>query len=108
MATSLTEEIKKVEAQAKKQIADARSQAARLVSDARDEVDAKKKESKQEAYKLFKARLTEVEAEAENKAKVTVEEGDKEAKKFIDLNRKRIDKVSSWVSEEVMTKYGRG
>jgi len=107
MATSLTEEIKKVEAEAKRKVADARSQAARIVSDVRDEVDVKKKEAKQEAFKLFKSRLSEVEAEAEKKAEVTVEEGKKEAQKFVELHRKRIDKVSSWVSEEVMTRYGR-
>lgn len=107
MSTNLTDEIRNLENESERRIADAKAQAASLVSKASEEALARVKEAKQEQFRAFKARLTQVETEAAKKAADEVAQGDKEAKEFVEAHQTAVQKMAQWVADEVVSRYGR-
>lgn len=106
MAANLAEEIRQAEESAKKIIQEAKVEASRMVAEARSDGERRLKEAKQELHQLFRQEVAKAEAEAERRADAIKSEGRKETEAFVQSRKARVDKVASWLVEEVTAKYG--
>ena len=79
-----------------------------MVNEAKNEAERKIKESKQKAFRQFRDRIASVEKEAEAKAEKSVEAGRKNAESLSKEYEKKVQGTAKWISEEVISRYGRG
>ncbi len=107
MALNLAEEIKAVEADSKKRIADAKVEAVRLQNSAANEAEQKLKNAKQNAFKKYRECVSKVEREADERAQNIVEAGRENAAAFSADHKGRITQTATWIAEEVIARYGR-
>ena len=107
MSTSLTEEIRGVEAEAAKKVADAKAEASDLVAKTCDAAALRVKEAKQAQFRKYRERLSQVEAEAGKKSAKAVADGEVEAEKFVEAHKGAVKKTTKWLAEEVVSRYGR-
>lgn len=107
MSTSLTDEIRGVEAEAVKKVADAKAEASDFVAKTRDAAALRVKEAKQSQFRTYRERLAKVEAEAAVKSEKIVADGKAEAEKFVEAHKGAVEKTAQWLAEEVVSRYGR-
>ncbi len=107
MSTNLTEEIRGVEAAAAGKIADAKAEALDLVTKTRSAAMLRVKEAKQAHFREYRARLSQVEAEAAKSSAQTVEQGKAEAAEYVQIHGEAVKKTVKWLAEEVVSRYGR-
>ena len=108
MTTSLIDEIKTAEEKAAKSVQEARSDAAKKLNKAMADAESAVKEAKQTAAKQFREKIQMAESTAETKARSIVAERETGAKAFYSKHREKVAAAATWITEEVMGKYGRG
>jgi vacuolar-type H+-ATPase subunit H len=108
MATNLIDEIKATEEKAAKGVQDARANAVKKLNKAVADAESAVKEAKQSAVRQFRERIQTAERTAEAKARSIVSERETAARAFYAKHREKTASVASWITEEVMVRYGRG
>ena len=107
MAANLAEEIKSVEALSREMVKEAKNEAVKIINESMDAAEERIKETRQKSFRQFKEKLSSVEKEAEVKASKTLEEGLKNSKVLAAQYEKKIQSTAKWISEEVISQYGR-
>ena len=107
MTTNLIDEIKAAEAEAAKSVQEARSNAAKKLNKAMADAENDVKEAKRAAAKQFRDKIQTTERTAETKAHSIVAGRETSAKAFYAQHREKITAAATWITEEVMGKYGR-
>ena len=107
MTTNLIDEIKTAEENAAKSVQEAKVEAAKKFNKAVANAEAAVKEAKQTAAKLFREKTNMAEQTAETKARSIVAERETGAKAFYAKHREKVTTAATWITEEVMGKYGR-
>ncbi len=105
MSSNLTDEIRNVEAEAARRVADAKAEAAALVTQARNDAAQQVKEAKQSQFRLYNERLAKVETEASEKASGLVAQGKEEVQEFLEAHKGAVKKAAQWLAEEVVSRY---
>ena len=106
MASNMADEIRAKETEAKEIVAKAKSEAAQLLASARTTAEQAIKEAKQKSRRYFREQVKIAEGEADAEAVKTVDVGRIEAENFYKNNRSRTEKVTDWLTKEVMSTYG--
>jgi len=105
---NLIDEIKAAEDKAAASVREAKAAAVRRLNQAQTEAENTVKEARQSAARQFRERVQSAEESAEGKAKVIVSAREAEARAFHAEHKGKVAGVASWITEEVMGKYGRG
>lgn len=101
-------EIKAAEDRAASDVQEARTSAARRLNQAQADADATLKEARQGAARQFRDKIHRAEEAAEIRAKSILSKREAEANEFYASHKDKIAGAASWITEEVMGKYGRG
>ena len=101
-------EIKAAEDRAAASVQEAKSAAARRLNKAQADAETTIKETRQSAARQFRDKIHRAEEAAELKAKSILSEREASAKTFYSKHKDKVVKAASWITEEVMGKYGRG
>ena len=96
---NLIDEIKAAEDQAAASVREAKAAAVRRLNQAQTEAENTVKEARQSAARQFRESIQAAEESAEGRA---------EARTFHAEHKGKVAGVASWITEEVMGKYGRG
>ncbi|NLL37113.1 MAG: hypothetical protein GX256_06290 [Fretibacterium sp.] len=107
MAENLIADIKAAEDKAAAGVREAKATAARRLNQARAEAESALKEARQSSARQFRERIAAAEQAAETKAKGIVSGREAAAKTFYEQNKKKVANAASWITEEVMVRYGR-
>lgn len=107
MAANLAEEIKGVEALSREMVKEAKNEAVKIINESKDTAEERIKETRQKSFRQFKEKLTSVEKEAEEKARRTLEVGLKNSEVLASQYEKKVQSTAKWISEEVISRYGR-
>ena len=107
MTTNLIDEIKTAEEKAARSVQEARSNAAKKLNKAVTDAESAAKAAKQTAAKQFRENIQMAERTAETKARSMVAERETSAKAFYSKHREKVAAAATWITEEVMGKYGR-
>ena len=101
-------EIKAAEEKAAAAVQDARAAAARKLNQAMADAENTIKETRQSAARQFRDKIRRAEEAAELKAKSILTGRESEAKAFYAKHKEKVPGAASWITEEVMGRYGRG
>ena len=101
-------EIKAAEERAAAGVQDAKSAVARRLNQARTDAESTLKETRQSAARQFREKLHRAEEAAEIKAKDILSKREADAKAFYAKHKDKVAGAASWITEEVMGRYGRG
>ena len=101
-------EIKAEEDKAAKAVQDAKAAAAQKVNKAQTDAENSLKEARQNAARQFRDKIRRAEEAAELKAKDILSKREAGAKAFYEKNKSKVAATASWITEEVMGRYGRG
>ena len=107
MTTNLIDEIKAAEEKATKSVQEARSSAAKKLNKAVTDAESALKEARQAAVRQFREKIQMAERAAEAKASGIVVEREAGAKAFYAKHKEKVPRAATWITEEVMEKYGR-
>ena len=99
-------EIKAAEIQAANAVQKAKEDAVKKFNRASADAENSLKEARQNAARNFRDRIRKAEEQAEMKAKEVLSKREAEAKAFYDTNKNKIQAAASFITEEVMKKYG--
>lgn len=108
MAANLVDEIKSAEERSARELQEARTESVKRVNKAVAEAENTIKEARQTAARQFREKVAAAERTAETKAQKIVSDRQKEAETFYAQHKDRVSKTASWITEEVMVRYGRG
>ncbi len=106
MAENLINEIKTVEEKAAASIREAKATASRRLNQATADAENALKEARQAAARNFRDKIQAAEGAAEVTAKGTVSEREAKAKAFYAKHKDKTTPTASWITEEVMVRYG--
>ena len=101
-------EIKAAEDKAAEAVQEAKSNAARKLNSAQASAENTLKEARQSAARQFRDKIRRAEEAAEIKAKDILTKREAGAKAFYDQHKAKVAGTASWITEEVMGRYGRG
>ncbi|MBR1672582.1 MAG: cell envelope biogenesis protein TolA [Fretibacterium sp.] len=101
-------EIKVAEDKAAAAIQEAKSNAARKLNNAQTNAENSLKEARQSAARQFRDKIRRAEEAAELKAKDILTKREAGAKAFYEQHKGKVASTASWITEEVMGRYGRG
>ncbi|MDR3264840.1 MAG: cell envelope biogenesis protein TolA [Synergistaceae bacterium] len=107
MAANLIDEIKATEEKTAKSVQDARASAVKKLNKAMTDAENSIREAKQSATKQFREKVQMAERTAEAKARSVVSERETGAKAFYAKHREKVAGAATWITEEVMSGYGR-
>ena len=99
-------EIKAAEVQAANAVQKAKEDAAKKLNRAGADAENSLKEARQNAARQFRDKILRAEEAAETKAKATLSKREGEAKDFYAKHKDKIPAAASFITEEVMKKYG--
>lgn len=108
MADTLIDEIKAAEDRAAASVQEAKTAAARKLNQAQSDAENTLKETRQAAARQFRDKIRRAEEAAEEKAKDILAGRETEAKAFYSKYKNKVAETASWITEEVMGRYGRG
>ncbi|MBQ7262512.1 MAG: cell envelope biogenesis protein TolA [Synergistaceae bacterium] len=101
-------EIKAAEDKAAAAVQGAKEAAARKLDKAQTDAEDTLKEIRQTAARQFREKIQRAEEAAEIKAKDILAKRESEAKAFYGQHQGKVAGAASWITEEVMGRYGRG
>jgi vacuolar-type H+-ATPase subunit H len=107
MAANLIDEIKAAEEKTAKSVRDVRADAVKRLNKAVSDAEISIREARQSAMKQFRDKVQMAERTAEAKARSIVSERETGAKAFYAKHREKVAGAASWITEEVMSRYGR-
>ncbi len=99
-------EIKAAETQAAESVQKAREDAAKKLNRATADAENSLKEARQNAARQFRDKIRRAEEAAETKAAATLTKREADAKSFYNKHKDKIPAAASFITEEVMKKYG--
>ena len=108
MAGNMIDEIKAAEERAAASVQEAKAAAVRKLNRAQAEAENAVKEARQSAARQFREKIQDAERAAKTRAKAIVDAREAEAKAFHAEHKGKVSSVASWITEEVMGRYGRG
>ncbi len=101
-------EIKAAEEKAAAAVQEAKASAARKLNKAQTDAENSLKEARQTSARQFRDKIRRAEEAAEIKAKSILTKREADAKAFYEKYKNKVAGVASWITEEVMGRYGRG
>ena len=101
-------EIRAAEEKAAEAVQDAKAGAARKLNTAQTNAENTLKEARQSAARQFRDKIRRAEEAAELKAKDILTKREAGAKTFYEQHKGKVAGAASWITEEVMGRYGRG
>lgn len=101
-------EIKAAEAKAADAVQAAKAAAARKLNSAQTDAENTLKETRQSAARQYRDKIHRAEEAAELKAKSILSKREADAQAFYAKHKEKVAGAASWITEEVMGKYGRG
>ena len=107
MTTNLIDEIKAAEEKAAKSVQEAKNNAAIKLNKAAADAESAVKEAKQTAARQFREKIQMAERTAETRSRSIVAEREAGAKAFYAKHREKVTTAATWITEEVVGKYGR-
>ncbi|MCR4818082.1 MAG: cell envelope biogenesis protein TolA [Fretibacterium sp.] len=101
-------EIKAAEEKAAQAVQEAKSAAARKLNSAQTNAETTLKEARQSSARQFREKIRRAEEAAEIKAKDILTKREAGARDFYEKHKAKVAGAASWITEEVMGRYGRG
>lgn len=108
MADNLIADIKAAEERAAADVQSAKAEAANKLNRAQANAESTIKETRQSSSRGFRDKIRRAEEAAELRAKSILTEREAQAKSFYAQHKDKTAGAASWITEEVMGRYGRG